>query len=779
MYLKRIELSGFKSFATKTVLDFLSSCNLAKNGKKCGITAIVGPNGSGKSNIADAVRWAMGEQSLKNLRGKKSEDVIFAGSGKKSQLGSAKVSLFFDNSDKRIPIEFEEVVITRKVYRSGEGEYYVNKSRVRLIDVVDLLAKAGVGQRSYCIINQGMADAVLNASPVERRIILEEAAGVKPYQLKKERSLRKLESTRQNLARVADLVKEISPHLRVLKRQSEKAKKGKDVVRELRQKQEEFFGFLWKKTKIEKESIHEEKEEAGREEIKIQRKIDELDAKIQKEGKTSIGFEDKRDILERERQEIFEKINRAEKELAIIDAKIEIEKEKSKNFSLTSEIPVDFPYVRGKIGEIQARYKNLGEEIERVKNLEDIMRFKQNFLAVGEKLQSLYREVSEGKKREEKKREMENVVDLRVTDELEERKREFAGSLARLKSEADLSKKKMEELISHDRESRRHYFELEGELRKKQHEVSMIREKINEIRIRLAKVEVREEDLKEKIKQDLKIYEPEDLLSKGAVPETLDVPKYERDIEKLKTLSEQIGAIDPMIIEEYEETQKRYDFLTGQSKDLEKAIGSLAEVIKEMDERIKGSFKETFKKVDSEFSKYFKIIFGGGSAELVKTKIEMRKLRSEKWETRDEKLETESGDEDDSEVSDGEEEQPKEVGIEIKVCPPGKRISGLNMLSGGERALTSQALLFAIIANSPPPFAILDEIEAALDEANSRRFGRILQEFSHETQFVLITHNRETMRQASVLYGVTMGADGVSRVLSVKLDQVGEEGEIK
>ena len=168
MYLKRIELTGFKSFATKTVLDFLPSCNIAENGKACGVTAIVGPNGSGKSNVADAVKWAMGEQSLKNIRGKKSEDVIFAGSGKKAQLGSAKVSLFFDNSDKQIPIEFEEVIISRKVYRSGEGEYFINNSKVRLIDIADLLAKAGIGQRSYCIINQGMADSVLNASPVER-----------------------------------------------------------------------------------------------------------------------------------------------------------------------------------------------------------------------------------------------------------------------------------------------------------------------------------------------------------------------------------------------------------------------------------------------------------------------------------------------------------------------------------------------------------------------------------------------------------------------------------
>ena len=255
VYLKRIEITGFKSFATKTVLDFLPSCNIAENGKNCGITAIVGPNGSGKSNVADAIKWAMGEQSLKNLRGKKSEDVIFAGSGKKAQLGSAKVSLYFDNSDKKIPIEFEEVVITRKIYRSGEGEYLINGSKVRLIDIHDLLAKAGVGQRSYCIINQGMADAVLNATPVERRIILEEAAGVKPYQLKKERSLRKLDTTRANMLRAADLVREIEPHLRVLKRQADKARKGEEVVQELKEKQKILFGSLWQDIAAKKENV--------------------------------------------------------------------------------------------------------------------------------------------------------------------------------------------------------------------------------------------------------------------------------------------------------------------------------------------------------------------------------------------------------------------------------------------------------------------------------------------------------------------------------------------
>ena len=244
MYLKKLELNGFKSFATKTALDFLPDCDIAGGGK-CGITAIVGPNGSGKSNVADAIRWAIGEQSSKNLRGKKSEDVIFAGTEDKARLGTASVTLYFDNTDKRIPIEFSEVAITRKVHRNGEGEYLINGSRVRLLDVVDLLAKAGVGKDSYCVITQGMSDAVLSATPLERRAIFEDAAGVKQYQIEKERALRKLESTRENLARVDSLTIEIEPHLKNLRRQAEKASQAKDIALKLHSKQELLYGYLW------------------------------------------------------------------------------------------------------------------------------------------------------------------------------------------------------------------------------------------------------------------------------------------------------------------------------------------------------------------------------------------------------------------------------------------------------------------------------------------------------------------------------------------------------
>jgi len=780
MYLKRIEITGFKSFATKTVLDFLPSCEISKNGKNCGITAIVGPNGSGKSNVADAIKWAMGEQSLKNLRGKKSEDVIFAGSGKKSQLGSARVSLFFDNSDKKIPLEFEEAVISRKIYRSGEGEYFINGSRVRLIDIHDLLAKAGVGQRSYCIINQGMADAILNATPVERRIILEEAAGVKLFQLKKERSLRKLEATRTNLVRAADLAREIEPHLRVLKRQADKAQKGTEVVQELKEKQKILFSFLWRDVFEKKESTLGEKEEIGREEMKIQRKIDDLEVKVNQESKTNVDFESRRNILEKQREEKFTSLNEARKNLAMMEAKIEIEKEKAKNFARISEIPVDFPYFKDEFKNIKSEYEQLEMKLVQVEDLEGLKMVKNEFAKLRKEIDRIFRELNDGKKSQVEENERRNVVNLKIIGDLERERANFAGKQERISQEIDENRRKMDALFEEDRIARRRFFELEAEMRGMQESFAGIREKLNEVKVRMARIEVREEDLRMRIKNETGNENPDDLLGEKVETEIEDIEKLERETARLKSLAEQIGAIDPMIVEEYDETQKRYDFLTGQTENLENAIASLADIVKEMDEKIKISFEETFKKVNAEFSKYFRIIFGGGNAEMVKIRIESRKSIKDVSADKEENTEGENEVDIDALAEEqAEKEKTKEVGIEIKASPPGKRISSLAMLSGGERSLTSLALLFAIISNSPPPFAVLDEVEAALDEANSKRFGRILQELANQTQFVLITHNRETMRQASFLYGVTMGADGVSKVLSVKLDQVGEKGEIR
>jgi len=309
------------------------------------------------------------------------------------------------------------------------------------------------------------------------------------------------------------------------------------------------------------------------------------------------------------------------------------------------------------------------------------------------------------------------------------------------------------------------FFAKEKEWREKEYLLTRLKDTVNEVKVRLARVEVREEDLVNLVKTELSM--SVDDLTYDNTP--VEKERLEREIYRLKMEVEHIGTIDPLIVEEYEETEKRFAFLTRESTDLKQAIESLRSVTKEMEMKIDKEFHDAFKEIKKKFEEYFKIIFGGGKAE-----IEIVKLKKYSRQREGEG----SGDAGDEEGSDSAEEN-SELGIEIFACPPGKKITNLSMLSGGERSLTSLALLFAIISHNPPPFAVLDEVEAALDEANSRRFSSMLRELSNHTQFVAITHNRQTMAQANLLYGVTMGADGVSQLLSIRLDQVGDGGKLK
>ena len=781
MFLKKLEINGFKSFATRVTLDFSHG---EKGGKSHGITAIVGPNGSGKSNIADSIRWVMGEQSMKNLRGKKSEDVIFAGSGKKARLGSAKVSLYFDNSDKKIPLDFSEVSISRKIYRSGESEYLVNGSRARLQDIADFLATAGVGKESYAIITQGMADSVLNASPTERRTVIEDAAGVKQYQIKKERSLRKLDSTRENLGRVKGILEEIGPHLKTLKRQADKAAQGEEISQKLKKSQTLLYSFLWKNFEREKEESLSKKDELGRVVMNIQREADKISDEMSQEGKQEKNSGGRLEELEKKQREVKNKLSQLDRELIVTEGRIEIEKERQKNLEMIEEIkiksvPVDLGYAKSAIEEIRRDQETLIKRIESAEKLEDLQDIKEFARVIQQKLHDLRSDIEKGKKEEKLEKTQEEIAkEIQKSEEVKKSSQTISGLIEKTtqtreeikKIEEEISKveKEIEEEAALDKKRRQRFFELERTLRERQHDLEKAKDRFNEAKIVLAKIEVREEDLSAQIQNELRI-KPEELESDSE--EVVDTARLTHEILRLKGQMEQIGGIDPMVVDEYQETQKRFDFLTNESADLEKAILSLREVVREMDKKVQESFSSTFEEINKEFSKYFRIIFGGGNAHLVKMKVKSRKLKIK------EAPEEENG-EVSQEDSAEEEKESEEIGIEISACPPGKKISNLSMLSGGERSLTSLALLFAIISHNPPPFSVLDEVEAALDEANSRRFGRIIQELSSETQFVIITHNRETMRQASLLYGVTMCEDGISKLLSVHLDQIGAGGKI-
>lgn len=768
MYLKKLEISGFKSFANKTVLDFSPSFDKGSgvSSGKLGITAIVGPNGSGKSNVADAIRWVMGEQSMKNLRGKKSEDIIFAGSGSKGKLSYATASLHFDNSDKRIPLDFTEVIITRKIFRSGESEYLINGSRVRLIDVADILAKAGVGKDSYSVVNQGMSDAILNASLIDRRTILEDAAGVKQYQIKKIRALKKLDTTKKNLGQVGSLLNEIEPHLKSLSRQAKKAERGKEIKEELRELQEKYFAYLWHSFQVEREESLGQKDSLGRDMMNVQREVDKLNDFVQTESK-KMQQNKKPDELKAERDKYYEEVNELEREMIISEGKVEILKERLAQQNVIQSIPVDKSYIKEGLERVYENQKKLSDKISNVEKLEELQELKEFSIAISQDLNDLKGDVEKGKvegKKSKEQMEKEKVINKEL-EEIDKQRKVLGDKIIILKEKISKISKEIEDEIQRDRKAREAFFEAEGKLRESQRKLTELKDKFNEAKVSIARIEVREEDLIADAKSSI----GEDINKLTYDGKELDRYDAENRISKMKVQMEQIGGIDPLVVEEYEETKDRYDTLQKESEDLENAIKSLKEVAKEMDREIEKVFAKAFSQINDEFSKYFRIIFGGGKARLIKTKTIRRKTKKKDEDilAQQEGVELEQEELEDEEADEGKEE----IGIDISACPPGKKIADLSMLSGGERSLTSLALLFAIISYNPPPFAVLDEVEAALDEANSRRFSKILAELSSNTQFVAITHNRETMRQASYLYGATMGDDGITKLVSVKLDK--------
>ena len=297
MYLKRLELQGFKSFADKTILEL-----------RPGITTVIGPNGSGKSNISDAIRWVLGEQSMKSLRGTKSLDIIFAGTQNRKSLGFAEASLVFDNSDGALPIEFTEVTVTRKIYRSGETGYYINKTPCRLKDVLELFMDTGIGKDGYSIIGQGKIDEILSNKSEDRRHIFEEAAGIVKYRSRKEEAEKKLEHTKLNLLRINDIISEIEGNLGPLQTQSEKAKKYLNLREELKNIEVGLFVYNIEKYKENLQQIVQDidvmqsqcnDEEGKLERVKILKEelkssIDEITEQI--ENMSNLGFESQKEI---------------------------------------------------------------------------------------------------------------------------------------------------------------------------------------------------------------------------------------------------------------------------------------------------------------------------------------------------------------------------------------------------------------------------------------------------------------------------------------------------
>lgn len=1009
MYVKRIEINGFKSFAHNTAIVF----DPPKKGKQS-VTAIVGPNGSGKSNVADAIRWVLGEQSMKHLRGKKSEDIIFAGSEGKGKMSLASVTLILDNSDGRAPIDFDELVIARKIYRSGDSEYLLNGKKVRLIDLQILLAQAQFGQGSYSVIGQGTIDRLLLQTPAERKSFFDEAVGIKEFQIKRHHAALKLNRTHENMTQADALLQEIEPRLRSLRRQVRKLEQRQTVEIQLRELQEQYYvtqhsdlseqidtlqsqydvvnkdyteieqkltiiqeelatlaqeksrqeqfqtlqseyqTLQQKKNNLEREraivagKLQTEFSKAGKQNVGwLEQKVSEfvesektlateikqeeeqrahLDTKAKelsnklddlqhekivltnkqselerqltelKQGRDSVSFEGLRAvnaILQQASGSFGGKVYGVIAQLARVDEKyrlalevaaqshlasIVVENEdvaqqciaflKKHQLGFATFLPLTkirerfisqdiqeiarergvyglasqlvdfdstfdhiFSYVFGstlivedidvarEIGVGRVRMVTLegdimetsgsmkggfrrrrrgalsfaggttqfGEhavtQIEEslVENKSSIDKLEidiettrtalstaqTDVQVIGQKidlLQQRHTQMSQEKSRLEQELSMYSLSGDEYNDMMGDfatQKDDITAQIDGVQVELDDVNNKIESLNKEEEEKRQRVFMLQDNMQTEQMALNKLGDKKHTLHVDITKLQTHQEDLEQEIFNELK--EGIGLLKEKTV-ERIAAEDFEQtkiDIEKLKYKLSLIGGIDEEVMDEYHETKERYDTLSAELEDLQKASADLEKMITELDKIMKKKHKESFKKIKKEFARYFKLLFEGGEAELVEV------YGDDKPEQED----TEDGFE--SEEEDVKPKRRKKIlqGVEVYARPPGKKIKNITALSGGERTMTSIALLCAILHTNPAPFVLLDEVEAALDEANTQRFTRILTELAEQSQFIIITHNRVTMHAADVLYGVTMGNDGISKLVSVKLEE--------
>ena len=978
MYLKCIRANGFKSFADKIDLEIDK-----------GITGVVGPNGSGKSNIVDAVRWVLGEQSVKALRGDGSmTDVIFTGSKSRGGSTRASVSLVFDNTDHYLNSEFNEIEIKRIVYKTGENEYYLNNSKVRLKDITDLFLDSGAGKESFNIISQGAVADIINSKPDDRRVIFEEAAGVLKYKKRKEESFRKLEKTNENLARVNLLIDELLTTLTPLKDQSEKARKYLDYKSDLETieialiaSDIENINNEYIKVKDKVKLLNEELERISLSNTSDSSKVEQLkllslklDTDIEDKNSLILKISQELSDLQSRKQITIERqkyeVDGAKLQENILSLKEEVlslsnnienvtndinnlkteletkqlksmelikfneEKKNKKNnisnninsvnkdiLNLNNKIDIlndninndtKLPYsvknvinnirlngihgVLGKLIDVPEKYvtaiettlgantnvivvddekcakaainylkeNKLGratffpisiikarnvyfEDIEKIKDIDgyigtadSLVKYDNKYKGivlnqlgnvivvddidtlnkVGKLIQYKYKIVSlDGevsfaggaisggtnktsngvinqkyeletlkKELEDKKNnalKLENdlnsineeleiaaidleknqrdvillteqvnlknnyLIDLQNSYNL--KNNELLGSQSKEENTLD---KELESIVNEFYEKQALKNSVIKELDKLKSEKSDLNTEIanleKEYREMNSKINQKQNELKlEEIKLGKMDVKLDNLLLSLNENYNLTYEKakmdYELDIEEetarltvnnLKVKIKALGDVNVGSIAEYDRLNERYTFLSNQRDDLEGSVSSLLSVIDEMDELMKVRFIETFQKISDEFKVVFKKLFKGGEGVLELTNP-------------DDILNT---------------------GIEISALPPGKKLNSIALLSGGEKTLTAIALLFAILNVKPVPFVILDEVEAALDEANVDAFGSYLLSRKERSQFIIITHKKRTMEYADALYGITMQESGVSKLVSVKLE---------
>ncbi|MFL2715383.1 MAG: chromosome segregation SMC family protein [Gammaproteobacteria bacterium] len=725
MQLKHIKLSGFKSFVDPTKISFPTN-----------MVGVVGPNGCGKSNVIDAVRWVLGELSAKNLRGESMVDVIFNGSEKRKASGQCSIELLFDNSSAKIGGEyasFNEVSIKRVMTRDAQSDYYINNTKCRRKDVQDIFLGTGLGPSSYAIIEQGMVSKLVSAKPDELRTHIEEAAGVSKYRERRKETESRIKRTKENLSRVKDIKDEIARLIKRLENQAKAAEKYK-LLKKDKAKLELDKAILFSiEAKNNRDSLQKNLDSYNRDlKIKnaecetIQSQIDQYrtendsilgEYEIAQKNFYAVGAE----IAKREAN--LQNINKSESETkySLQKAKQNYEKAKQseKNFDELSPSEKAMHILNDIINIIDKHGINnesiRDKSLELKKLLVDIL----NIASAQSK--SLTEEYLS------RQNELESQIDEaeKLKDSIEEEMKEFVGRSSSAESVLiDLRQKQSkfnEEL--RDLENKKSIADLDSR---------SISEKITDVRVELNTYEINLENSNKKIKEA------------GIDIESIDFSIYENttfeEIEdKLMNTEAKIirlGAINLAAPEEIAEESKRKEELDEQYNDLVEALDKLTAAIKKIDNETKTIFKDSFDAVNARLKEMFPKLFGGGMAELTLT--------------------------DDDALN---------AGVVLMARPPGKKNSSISQLSGGEKALTALALVFAIFELNPAPFCLLDEVDAPLDDLNTLRFINMVEEMSKSVQFIFITHNKVSMERSDYLMGVTMQEAGVSRMVSVDVSQ--------
>ncbi|MEX0971654.1 MAG: AAA family ATPase [Solirubrobacterales bacterium] len=764
MYLKSIEMKGFKSFPGRTKLEFSP-----------GVSVIVGPNGSGKSNITDAVLWALGEQSPGNIRGASMQDVISAGGQGVGQRRAAEVEVVIDNSAGRAATELSEIAVQRSLDRSGDGVYRLNGARCRLVDVVEVLSDTNLGREMHSVISQGRVESIVHSKPRERRLLVEEAAGLGKHRKRRRRAELKLRAARDNLDRALDIEREARARLRPLKRQAQAAELGARIEREELELRGRLVAEELRFGKDRAKAAEAAAEKARAKRAAIEKRLAEVSGRRR-------AAEERFAARDRERTQAWGLLTKlrgeqqriAVRAAALPDREAELASALEGLRAEFGPLTLDLGTAEGapaeraqkleeELGEIDTGLAGAAEGLARARSAEAAEA--QREAALGEVQAGAERAARHARRAEgllgERHREAlrERVAaGEELLDDVRSASAAATAAEAAIRARVERIEAKVvgeegdgDAIAEEMRECSRQESELQVEM-------SAASDALTEAQVEAAHLGDRHAEAAKELASIAARLGEEVEAAEGPLSEE-ERGEIDRRLQRLERRRAQIGPVNPLAEQEYEEAREHVESVQAQREDTERGMHELEALIRDIDREIERAFEQTFEATATNFEEMVGHLFPGGRGRL--RRVSLRPVRDAEEEP-----------EPDPEAADGEAEEEEErevLGVEIEVTPAGKSTRKLSLLSGGEKSLVALAFVFAVFLARPCPFYILDEVEAALDDANIDRFLQLIRRFSDRAQFVIVTHQKRTMDAADVLYGVTMGGDGVTKVVSRRL----------